>query len=339
MVGVSSFTERKRAEAQQRFLAEVSKVLSSTLDYQETLANIAQLVVPQLADWFSVDLVNADGDFELAEIKHQDQELVKLVRAYREKLPLDPTEPHGAPYVVRTGQSELYPQVTDEMLTASVKTEERLALAQQIGIRSVMNVPLIARGQITGVMTFVFTKPNKQYDQRDLALAEEVGRRAGVALDNARLYREAQEARDQLTIIFQGVADGIIVYNNSGRIIYANEAAARMTGLVSVDSLLAMPVGSALTNHEVIDEHRQPFPHSRLTHQRILAGEKEAEAIIGYTHKANQQHERWSLVKSRPVYDERGDVLYIISILHDITERSKRQSPVSRALPMSCNAA
>src|SRR5437660_12653157 len=94
-------TERQHAEEQAHFLANVSKVLASTLDYQETLANIAQLVVPQLADWFIVDLVDANGHFELIEIEHQDPEQVQLVRAYREQFPVDPDAPTGSPYVAR----------------------------------------------------------------------------------------------------------------------------------------------------------------------------------------------------------------------------------------------
>ena len=317
---VLDITERKRAEKQEHFLSEVSRVLSSTLDYRETLANIARLVVPELADWFSVELVDDDGHFELVQTEHRDPELVKLVRAYREKTPLDPDAPSGAPHVVRTGQSELYPEITDEMLVTGLQTEEQLALARQIGMRSAMNVPLVARGRIIGVVTFVSSKPDKKYDKRDLALAEEVGQRAGLALDHARLHREVQQARDQLMVILQGVADGIVVYDNKGRIIYANEAAAELTNFASVEDLLAQPANGVHTRYEIIDEQRQPFPRSRLTHQRVLAGEREVEAIIGYTHKAARGEESWSFVKSRPVYDERGEVLYVISIIHDITE-------------------
>jgi PAS domain S-box-containing protein len=97
-------TERKRAEEQEHFLAEVSKVLTATLDYQETLANIARLVVPQLADWFAVDLVDAEGHFELIEVAHKDPEQGQWARALREKYPVDPNALTGAPHVVRTGR-------------------------------------------------------------------------------------------------------------------------------------------------------------------------------------------------------------------------------------------
>jgi PAS domain S-box-containing protein len=325
MIGASTIahdiTERKKAEAQEQFLTEVSKLLSSTLDYQETLANIARLVVPQLADWFAVDLLNAKGHFELIELVHKDPEQVRWARSLREHSPIDPAAPTGLPSVVRTGQAELYSEITDEMLVASARNEEELAIARRIGSRSVMLVPLVARGKTIGAVTFVSTQSGRKYDERDLALAEEVGRRAGVALDNARLYRQVQQSRDQLDIILQGVADGILVYAPDSRLLYANEAGALMNGYASVQEVLAAPPLGIVARYEIIDEQGQPFPHSRLTHRRVLAGEPEAQAIIGYVEAGSGQPQRWSLVKSRPVLGESGMVVMVVTIIHDITER------------------
>jgi len=106
-------TERKRVEAQEHFLTEVSKVLSSTLDYPETLANIARLVVPQLADWFAVDLMDASGHFELIELAHKNPEQMRWARELRERYPTDPDAPTCLPRVVRSGESEIYPEITE----------------------------------------------------------------------------------------------------------------------------------------------------------------------------------------------------------------------------------
>jgi PAS domain S-box-containing protein len=311
----------QEAEEQERFLTEVSKVLSSTLDYQETLANIAQLIVPRLADWFAVDLLDAEGHFELVVVQHQDPEKVEWARVLREKFPIDYDAPTGTPNVARTGQSELYAEITDEMLVAAARNEEELSISRQIGYTSVILVPLVARGKTIGVVTFVSTESGRKYNERDLALAEEVGRRAGVALDNARLYNEVQQARNQLEIILQGVADGIIVYDKDSRIIYANEAAAYMTGYASVQDLQKARPLEPTRRFEITDEQGQPLEMAQLTHRRVLAGEPKAQATIGYSQKASGQPERWSLVKSSPVYDEQGDVLFVITIVHDITER------------------
>jgi PAS domain S-box-containing protein len=313
-------TQRKRIEEQEHFLTQVSKVLSSTLDYQQTLANVARLVVPLLADWFAVDLVDAEGHFELIEVAHKDPEQVRWARTLRERYPIDPDAPTGVPNVVRTGRSEFYPQITDAMLVAGARTEEELAIGRQIGFTSVMLVPLVARGKTSGVVTFVATAVGKRYDERDLALAEEVGRRAGVALDNARLYREVQQSRDQLDIILQGVADGILVYAPDSRIIYANETAAQVMGYASIEEMLAAQQPGILSRYELINEQGQPFPRSPLTHLRVFAGELDAQAIIGSREIGTGRPERWSLVKSRPVPGGSGEVAMAITIIHDITE-------------------
>ncbi len=311
----------REAEEQEHFLTEVSKVLALTLDYQGTLANIGRLIVPRLADWFAVDLLDAEGHFQQVVLEHQRPELVKWARALRERFPIDYDAPTGLPQVARSGRSELYPNITDEMLMAAARSEEELAIARQVGYSSLMLVPLVARGKTIGVVTFVATESGKKYTERDLALAEELGRRAGVALDNARLYNEVQQARNQLEIILQGVADGIIVYDKDSRIIYANEAAARMTGYTSVEDLQQSRPLEPTRRFEITDEQGRPFPLDRLTHKRVLAGEREAQAIIGYTQKAGGLPERWSLVTSSPVYNEQGEILFVITITHDITER------------------
>src|SRR5947207_7907218 len=317
----TDMTERKRAEEQEHFLAQVNKVLNSSLDYQNTLTSIAQLIVPQLADWFAIDLVRAEGQFELIEIYHKDPAKVQWAKTLREKYPIDPNASTGTPQVVRSGQSELYSDITDEMLIASLKNDEELSIARQIGFSSVMNVPLVASGRTIGVISFVSTESGRKYDEFDLALAEEVGRRAGVAIENARLYRDVKQARDQLNIILQGVADGIIVHDKDGQIIYANEAATQLTGYALIQAMMETSPLGLLAKYEMIDEQGHHFSPSHLTHRRVFAGESEAQATIGYRNTTTQQPERWTFVKSRSIFDEQGKANYAITIIHDITEQ------------------
>src|SRR5947209_5758325 len=314
-------TERKRAEEHAQFLAEISTFLASSLDYTATLATIARLMVPRLADWFAVDLVDAEGHFELIEVEHTDQSKVQWAKELRKNYPIDPNALTGAPNVVRTGKAELYTDISDEMLVAMARNTEELALARQVGYTSVMIIPLVARSEILGVITFVSAESGRKYYSPDLALAEEVGRRAGVAIDNARLYREVQQARDQLDIILQSVADGIVVYDTNNRIIYANDVAAGMTGFTSVQDMMNTPSTAIVDKFALINEWKHPFPLSQLPHRRVLAGEREAQAIIGYHDTTTEQPERWSLTKSRPVIDEYGKVVFAITIIHDMTAR------------------
>jgi PAS domain S-box-containing protein len=318
-------TERKHAEEQEHFLAKVSKLLASTLDYQETLANIARLAVPQLADWFIVDLVDEHGQIELIEVDHRDPGKAQWARELRKKYPVDPGAPTGAPNVVRTGQAELYAEITDDMLIASARDEEELAITRQIGFTSVMIVPLIARGKTLGAVTFVAAESGRRYNTAYVALAEEVGRRVGVALDNAILYRQVQQSRDQLDVILRGIADGITVQDVNGTVIYANDIAAHLSGFPSAEVMLSMPPATlmqALSRFVMKDEAGLPFTFEQLPGRRALQGEKNVQAIVQYYDTVTGQT-LWSLVKAEPLFNEHGGVQFAVNVFVDLTERKE----------------
>jgi PAS domain S-box-containing protein len=318
-------TERKNAEEQEHFLAKVSKLLVSTLDYQETLANIARLAVPQLADWFVVDLVDEHGQIELIEVDHRDPGKVQWAKELRKKYPVDPHAPTGAPNVVRTGHAELYAEITDDMLIASARDEEELAITRQIGFTSVMIVPLVARGKTLGAVTLVAAESGRRYNTADVALAEEVGRRVGVALDNAILYRQVQQSRDQLDVILRGIADGITVQDVNGTVIYTNDIAAHLSGFPSAEVMLSMPPATlmqALSRFVMKDEAGLPLTFEQLPGRRALQGEKNVQAIIQYYDTVTGQT-LWSLVKAEPLFNEHGGVQFAVNVFVDLTERKE----------------
>jgi PAS domain S-box-containing protein len=186
-------TERKRIEEAQRFLAEVGAALSSSLDYRTTLASVARLAVPRLADWCAVDIVEEDGSLERLAVEHEDPQKVQLAHELNERYPPDPEAPQGVLRVVRTGQSEFYPDITDGMIVAAARDAEHLRLMREIGFVSVIIVPLVARGRTLGVITLVSAESGQRYREDDLELAEELARHAALAVDNARLYRGRSE--------------------------------------------------------------------------------------------------------------------------------------------------
>lgn len=201
--GISTdITARKRAEERERFLSEASKVLSSSLDYEDTLQSVAQLMVPDLAEWCTVHMQGAEQNraqpHQLA-LAHKDPakiEWARDVQRYMEiRYPYDPHAPNGLPKVLREGIPELYPAIPDELLVQVAQDEEQLKLLREIGYSSVMIVPMMHRGQILGAIQFVATtESGRHYDEDDLAFALELGQRAAMAVDNARLYREARQA-------------------------------------------------------------------------------------------------------------------------------------------------
>lgn len=191
-------TERKRIEEQERFLAEASAILGVSLDYQTILENLARLVVPQLADWCSIHMVEEDDSLRQVTVAHVNPSKVKWAQEFQRRYPTNPNDTFNAPQVIRTGQSELYNQVPDRLLQSIAQDAEHLELLRQVGIKSVLCVPMKARGRTLGAISFVSAESNRSYTQADLALAEDLGRRAGLAVDNARLYEQANEIGENL---------------------------------------------------------------------------------------------------------------------------------------------
>jgi serine phosphatase RsbU (regulator of sigma subunit) len=183
---------RAAEEAQQRlaFLAEASRVLGSSLDYSYTLAKVARLAVPRLADWCSIDIVEDDGSTRQLVIEHVDPSKVELSAELRRRFPADPESEYGVPHVVATGRSQLYHEVSDELLEAASHDSEHLAMLKKLGFTSAMIVPLRARGRALGALTLVSDDRERLFDREDLAFAEDLAGRAGLAVDNARLFQE-----------------------------------------------------------------------------------------------------------------------------------------------------
>jgi PAS domain S-box-containing protein len=185
-------TEDRKREEGQRFLAQATKELVSSLDYQATLSRIARMAVPELADWCAVDILEPDGSLKLLAIGHTDPSKVEWAREFRRAFPIDMSAPTGLPRVIRTGKSELYPSIDSALLEASVD-EEQLEIIRELQLSSVMLLPLRARGRTLGSISFVFAESGRSYGQGDLVLAEDLASRAALALDNARLYRERDD--------------------------------------------------------------------------------------------------------------------------------------------------
>ncbi len=170
------------------FLAEASAELADVLDYRATLANIANLVVPRLADWCTVHLRERDA-FELVAVAHTDEAKAGWARELSERYPVDPTATTGVPQIARSGVSEIYPEIADELLVAGARDADHLVLLREVGMNSALMVPLAGRHGVLGVLTMIHAESGRRYDEDDRALADELGRRAGVAVETAAAFR------------------------------------------------------------------------------------------------------------------------------------------------------
>ncbi|HEX6558261.1 MAG TPA: ATP-binding protein [Longimicrobiales bacterium] len=196
-------TERKRHEKTQKFLAEAGTALTASLDLNRTLDTLALLIVPELADWCVIFSREPDGGLVRVAMAHRDAELQKKLREAGLNLPAR-RDQHPVHTVLDTGQPLLIPRITEPQLLTMSENLSHEAMVRQIGAQSAMLVPMSARGETTGAIAFFTSDSARTYDHEDLALAQEVGRRAGLAIDNARLYRAARaaiQARDDVLAV------------------------------------------------------------------------------------------------------------------------------------------
>jgi serine phosphatase RsbU (regulator of sigma subunit) len=190
---IEDVTLEKTAELRARFLARATDTLMSSLDYQETLRNVAWLAVPEVADWCAVDLVDETGARQQVVVAHRDPEKLVLAERLRTYDPDPPDPDQGIGRVIRTGTSELYPDITDDMLRLGAQDGEHLRLLLEVGFRSALLVPLRTRGRTLGVLTLVTAESMRHLDETDREFAEQIADRAAIAVDNARLATGRRE--------------------------------------------------------------------------------------------------------------------------------------------------
>lgn len=186
-------TRLKDTEDRLRVLADGGAILADSVDYPSTLQSLAELVVPRLADWCVVDVVEASGLRRVA-VAHPDPRKRALAEEVQRRYPSDPDRPGGVGDVIRTGQTQLISRVSDEMLVAAAHDDTHLDLIRALGLRSAVIVPLIARGQVLGAITLAGAESGHVFEEADLPYLEDLARRAAVTVDNARLLHEAKEA-------------------------------------------------------------------------------------------------------------------------------------------------
>ncbi len=171
------------------FLAEASVALSGSLDYRETLSSVARLIVPRLADWCVIQVLDGD-DLTNVALAHHDPEKVQWAEQMSDRYPTDMEATTGAPNVIRTGRSELYAEIPDELLVAAAVDDEHLELIRGLGMSSGLVVPLTGRTRTFGAITLIYAESGRRYADGDIGFVEDVARRAAFAVETAEAFRE-----------------------------------------------------------------------------------------------------------------------------------------------------
>jgi PAS domain S-box-containing protein len=325
------YQAQRRLADDQRFVAHASEQLASSLEYERTLANVADLAVPHFADWCAIDMVDPDGSLSRLAIAHSDPAKIELADQLAEKYPPDPDAPYGVPNVIRTRRPELFSDITDELLVqATAGSPELLALLRELGLRSSMCVPLIARDRVLGAITFVAAETGRRYDERDLATAQDLARRAATAVDNALLFRETQAARrealDSLAVVdavFAAAPVGLAFMDTRFCYVRVNDALAEINGLPAEEHF-----GRSLNDVLGDELARTIEPY----HRHVLStGEPILDlAVEGRTAAAPDETRNW-LVSYYPVRDATDHVIGVGVVITDVTDRERARAAAEAA--------
>ena len=191
------------------FLADASSELAASLDFRATLGNVARLLVPRLADWCSIQIVQ-DSQLETVALAHIDPAKVAFAEEIVRRYPTNPDSTVGVANVIRTGRSELYPHVSDEMLEAGAIDEEHLRITRGLGVSSVLIVPLTGSRDTFGALTLVYAESGRHFGEADLAFTEEVARRAAIAVENAREFHQQSGRLAAITRVAEAAQHAIL---------------------------------------------------------------------------------------------------------------------------------
>lgn len=318
-------TQRKQYEQMLYFLNKAGKELSEGLDYKKAFRNITRLIVPALADWFLIDALDDKGSIETLTLGHKDPEKVRWGLNLRKQYPPDMNASVGVPNVLRTGRSEMYPLIPDEMLVAAAKDEEHLKITRSLGFHSVMIVPLTANNKTFGAITFVTTQESRRtYTEADLRLAEDFAHQVAFTLENGSLYEKAQaeleekiriqhnleEQRQQWELITNAVPALIAYVDNQRRYQYINQRYLDWFGGKEED-FIGKDVQTVIGPDIPLKD-----PYIR----KVLSGkEVNFEAQVTYSdHKTRDIAATYI-----PDISREGDVRGYVSLIIDISERKR----------------
>jgi signal transduction histidine kinase len=260
-------TRRKREQQGAQLLGDASRVLASTLDYEKTLEAVARLAVGELADWCAVDLADMDGKVRQVVVSHKDEAKIRWARELNKRYPPDHSGPTGVGHVIRTGQAELYPEISDAMLVGAARDADHLAIMRELQIKSALIVPMIARGRTLGALTLISSQAGRRYDEADQALAMELATRSAIAIDNAQLYRSALAASESKSAFLATMS---------------HELRTPLNAIIGYQSLLAEGIDGRLNEPQLVQlsrirssaDHLLGLIDEVLTFSRVDAGKE-----------------------------------------------------------------
>ncbi|HEX4460951.1 MAG TPA: PAS domain S-box protein, partial [Polyangia bacterium] len=310
--------------ARTQLLMQASAMLSDSLDYESTLRRVVELAVPTLADWCTVAVIGEDGAMRRIAVVHRDAAMNELAQAYERDYPPSRHRESGFTQATQTRTSTLHEHVTDEMLRAGAQDEAHLRLLQALGCASCIIAPMVVRGEVVGALSLMMSDTSRRFDRDDVAIAEELARRAAVTVDNARLYREAKQreaekrrqAEQRLDLLIDSIRDyAVFMLTPEGRVATWNPGAHRIKGY---------------TADEIVGKHFSTF----YPEEDVRGGKCEFELAEAAKHGRFEDlgwrvrkdgSLFWANVVISAIRDEEGALVGFSKVTRDMTEYKRAE--------------
>jgi PAS domain S-box-containing protein len=302
---------RERAEWSERrfaFLAQAGFLLSSSLDYETTLANVAKLAVPDFADWCSVDILDEKGEVQRVAVQHSDPQKIRFAYEFVQKYP--PREEDATRVVLRTGKSLLAEEIPDHLLVERARDAEHLRLIRELGLTSMIAVPMMIGEESLGVISFISAESGHRYTPADLQVAEELGRRAASAIAHARLYHHVQASQERLHLAVEAAGLGIWERDLESGELTASEQCKKSIGAPSDEPLDYKDFVGRI--------HHEDRVLWRQANRRAIEGHGTFEVECRIWWPDASLH--WVLAHGRCLYKD-GRPVRIVGVTVDVTER------------------
>lgn len=308
-------TDERNAEERIRFLAEASTILSASLDYEATLADLGRMLVPRIADYCIVDTIGEDeASLRQVVISHRNPEREELLRELRRRYPPEENEAHPVSEVLASGEPLLFEDSRREALAHAAVDEEHLALYHALEAMSYIVVPLQARGRLLGTISLGTGESGRRFGKSDLELAHEIARRAALAIDNARLFGAAQESYAQLDTLLVSAPVGIGFWDRELRFVRVNDALAAVNRKTpeehvgrTLEEVIPTLAPTLVPLYRQVLESGEPLVHTESTDDDAL--------IIG-------ERRHW-LSSYYPVRTPEGEVIGVGAVIMEITDRRR----------------
>ncbi|MCU0496654.1 MAG: ATP-binding protein [Anaerolineae bacterium] len=308
----------KERTAELGLIADASMVLASSLDYATTFQMLAEITVANLADWCAIDVLE-NGKMRRIVTLHPDPDKMRIAQMMMEKYPPDP---EFIPNPMLIGKAELYADIPDELLIAAAKDPEQLQMLRYLGMTSAINVPLMVRGEAIGMITLITAESGRHYSASEVKLVEELARRAAIAVDNARLFRDAQRQRERLRVTLASIGDGVIATDLEGMITFSNAAIQTLIGwtpqegeMVKFDDVF-----------QIVDETTQTpleSPFARLNRAQMVT--YDSSILL-----RRKDGESCPISLSGSPIREHHHTVGMIFVIRDITERKQAEAEIRR---------